>query len=65
MNDPGSDISFGSGKPTSGIEIPEKGVDFFDIKDVPHGEVRSQWYKSAVTGKRRNVMVYTPPGLRS
>jgi enterochelin esterase-like enzyme len=61
MNDPGSDTFFGTGKPTSGIEIPEKGVDFFDVKDVPHGEVRSRWYKSAVTGKQRNVIVYTPP----
>lgn len=61
MNDPGTDTFFGTGKPTSGIEIPEKGVDFFDIKDVPHGEIRSHWYKSTVTGKQRNVMVYTPP----
>lgn len=61
MNDPGSDTFFGTGKPTSGIEIREKGVDFFDIKEVPHGEVRSRWYKSAVTGKQRHVMVYTPP----
>ena len=61
MNDPGSDTFFGTGKPTSGIEIPEKGVDFFDIKDVPHGEIRSRWYKSAVTGKPRHMMVYTPP----
>lgn len=61
MNDPGSDTFFGTGKPTSGIEIPDKGVDFFDIKDVPHGEIRSRWYKSAVTGKQRHVMVYTPP----
>jgi enterochelin esterase-like enzyme len=61
MNDPGTDTFFGTGKPTSGIEIPEKGVDFFENKDVPHGEVRSVWYKSSVTGKQRNVMVYTPP----
>jgi hypothetical protein len=28
---------------------------------VAHGEVRSRWYTSEVTG-RRHVMVYTPPG---
>lgn len=61
MNDPGSDAFFGTGRPTSGIEIPDKGVDFFDINDVPHGEVRSRWYQSAVTGRQRRVMVYTPP----
>jgi enterochelin esterase-like enzyme len=62
MNDPGSDTFFGTGRPTSGIEIPEKGVDFYHVKDVPHGEVRSRWYKSKVTGQTRHVMVYTPPG---
>jgi enterochelin esterase-like enzyme len=62
MNDPGSDTFFGTGKPTSGIEIPEKGVDFYHAKDVPHGEVRSVWYKSKVTGQTRHIMVYTPPG---
>ena len=62
MNDPGSDTFFGTGKPTSGIEIPEKGVDFYHAKDVPHGEVRSRWYTSKVTGQTRHIMVYTPPG---
>ena len=52
----------GTGKPTSGIEIPEQGVDFYHPKDVPHGEVRSRWYKSEVTGQTRHIMVYTPPG---
>jgi enterochelin esterase-like enzyme len=62
MNDPGTDTYFGTSKPTSAIEIPEKGVDFFHAKDVPHGEVRSRWYKSAVTGQTRHIRVYTPPG---
>jgi len=62
INDPGSDAFFGYGKPTSGIEIPEPGVDFYHAKDVPHGEVRSRWYPSRVTGQTRHVRVYTPPG---
>ncbi|MFL5342415.1 MAG: alpha/beta hydrolase-fold protein [Gemmataceae bacterium] len=62
VNDPASDTFFGTGRPTSGIEIPEKGVDFYHPKDVPHGEVRSRWYSSKVTGHTRHVMVYTPPG---
>jgi enterochelin esterase-like enzyme len=61
VNDPASDTFFGNGRPTSGIEIPEKGVDFYHAKDVPHGEVRSRWYKSRVTGRTRHIMVYTPP----
>jgi enterochelin esterase-like enzyme len=62
VNDPGSDVYFGTGKPTSGIEIPQEGVDFFYARDVPHGEVRSRWYGSKVTGRQRHIMVYTPPG---
>ncbi len=62
VNDPASDVFFGTGKPTSGIEIPEKGADFYHPKDVPHGEVRSRWYRSQVTGQTRHIMVYTPPG---
>jgi enterochelin esterase-like enzyme len=61
-NDPASETFFGTGRPTSGIEIPEKGVDFYYPKDVPHGEVRSRWYKSKVTGQSRHILVYTPPG---
>jgi enterochelin esterase-like enzyme len=62
VNDPASDAFFGTGRPTSAIEIPEKGVDFYLPKDVPHGEVRSRWYPSKVTGQTRHVMVYTPSG---
>jgi enterochelin esterase-like enzyme len=65
VNDPASDTFFGTGKPTSGIEIPEEGVDFYHAKDVPHGEVRSRWYTSTVTGQTRHIMVYTPPGYDS
>ncbi|MFO0928688.1 MAG: alpha/beta hydrolase-fold protein [Gemmataceae bacterium] len=65
VNDPASDTFFGTGRPTSGIEIPERGVDFYHLKDVPHGEVRSRWYPSRVTGRPRHVLVYTPPGYES
>ncbi len=28
----------------AGRLVPEKGVDFYQVKDVPHGEVRARWY---------------------
>jgi enterochelin esterase-like enzyme len=62
VNDPGSETFFGTGKPTSGLEVPEKGVDFYLPKDVPHGEVRSRWYHSKITGQPRHIFIYTPPG---
>lgn len=60
--DPNSESFYGTGKDTSGIEIPEKGVDFYLPKDVPHGEVRERWYHSKTTQQWRRVYVYTPPG---
>jgi enterochelin esterase-like enzyme len=54
--------TYGSSKmQTCGVEVPELGVDFYDIKDVPHGQVRMQWYYSKVTNAWRRALVYTPP----
>jgi enterochelin esterase-like enzyme len=60
-NDPATQAYFGWNKECSGIEVPDKTLDFYDIKDVPHGEVRARWYYSKVTGMWRRAMVYTPP----
>jgi enterochelin esterase-like enzyme len=62
QNDPGSHAFFGVSKDFSGIEIPEQGVDYYLPKDVPHGQVRTLWYHSTVTGEWRRCLVYTPPG---
>jgi enterochelin esterase-like enzyme len=62
VNDPGSETYFGWGKQSSGVEVPEKGTDFYDVKDVPHGQVRAFWYHSKVTGTPRRAYVYCPPG---
>ena len=60
MNDPGCNTYHGWAKPTSGIEIPTEGEDFYMPKDVPHGSVREHWYYSDITGKWRRAFVYTP-----
>jgi enterochelin esterase-like enzyme len=62
MSDPGSEAFFGGGKYASAVEVPEPGVDFYAIKDVPHGQVREVWYHSKVTGTWRHALVYLPPG---
>jgi enterochelin esterase-like enzyme len=61
VNDPSSDTYFGYSKQTSGIEVPEPGVDFYAPKNVLHGEVRIAWYFSKITGEWRRAFVYTPP----
>ena len=62
VNDPSSETYFGWARQTSGIEVPEPGADYYDARDVPHGEVRVRWYRSKVTGAWRRAYVYTPPG---
>ncbi|MGA8672037.1 MAG: carboxylesterase family protein [Terracidiphilus sp.] len=61
MNDPSSHTYFGTGKDTSGLEVPEDGVDYYRATDVPHGAVVIRNYHSKITGQWRRCFVYTPP----
>ncbi|MFN0100559.1 MAG: alpha/beta hydrolase-fold protein [Bryobacteraceae bacterium] len=61
-NDPNSETYFGWARQSSGIDIPDPALDFYEPKDVPHGDVRMHWYRSKVTGLMRRAYVYTPPG---
>ncbi len=62
VSDPASESYYGTGRMSSAIEIPEAGVDFYTVKDVPHGDVRSKRYFSKVTNSWRRLNIYTPPG---
>ena len=61
VSDPNSRLFFGSGYWSSGIEIPEVGVDYYLEKEVPHGEVRIQKYWSDLTQAWRTCYIYLPP----
>ena len=63
--DPASQTYFGWAQQTSGLEVPDPELDFYEAKDVPHGEVRVRWYRSKTTGEYRQAYVYTPPGYDS
>ena len=58
--DPASQSFFGCSRWSSAIEIPEKGMDDFEVQDVAHGEVNTVWYYSKVDESWRPLMVYTP-----
>ena len=60
--DPASQSFYGCGRWSSAIEIPEEGMDDFEVKAVPHGEVRTVHYYSNVDKTWRPLMVYTPAG---
>ena len=63
--DPASETFFGVSKMMSGIEVPSPGEDFYDAKNVPHGEVREHWYYSQTNSAWRRCYVYTPPDYAS
>lgn len=60
--DPASRSFYGTSRWSSAIEVPEEGMDDFEIQDVPHGEVRTVYYYSNVEEGWRPVMIYTPAG---
>jgi enterochelin esterase family protein len=63
VSDPGSSLP----KPqrqvsTSYLEIPGDEPHFYEVRDVPHGTMRLEFYPSKVLGVTRPLLVYTPPG---
>jgi enterochelin esterase-like enzyme len=60
--DPASQSFYGMGRMASGIDIPDKDMDYYQPRNVPHGQVRSVNYYSNITKAWRKAYVYTPPG---
>ena len=74
--DPASQSFYGCNRWSSAIEIPEACMDDFEVRDVPHGQVRTVYYPSHNDGDAqivnsklsnskftwRPLMVYTPAG---
>jgi enterochelin esterase-like enzyme len=42
--------------------VPGMEAEFESLKDVPHGEIRVDWYRSGTLDAQRSLHVYTPPG---
>ena len=59
--DPGSLYFYGASRWGSGIEIPAKDQEFYELKDVPHGQIRERLYFSKSNNSIRRCFVYTPP----
>ncbi|MCQ2213067.1 MAG: endo-1,4-beta-xylanase [Bacteroidaceae bacterium] len=60
VNDPGTANFFGSCRWESGIEIPAHDQDFYQLKNVPHGQVQEILFHSESTQSERVAYVYTP-----
>jgi enterochelin esterase family protein len=59
-----ANTKYGYGRfgPVSIVQVPGEGPQFYDVKPVPHGQVRIQPYVSKTLGVSRTVWIYTPPG---
>lgn len=41
--------------------VPDGAADYYMARDVPHGKVTQEWYRSDTLGDARRLQVYTPP----
>jgi enterochelin esterase family protein len=52
----------GLGSVTSMFLVPGDEAEFEVTKDVPHGEIRTVYYRSSTLDQGRSMRLYTPPG---
>lgn len=55
-------IGYVTSTTTSLVTVPGDGPAFYDVQDVPHGELRTLVYKSRSNETTRELSVYVPPG---
>jgi enterochelin esterase-like enzyme len=55
-------IGYVTSTTTNLLNVPAKEPTFYEVQDVPHGEIRTQIYKSKSNGVTRELNVYVPPG---
>ena len=60
--DPATNAFIGYSHMCNGFEIPDPDGSFYDLKDVPHGNVLIENYFSKTISAWRHIFVYTPPG---
>ena len=59
--DPATNAFMGYGHMCNGFEIPDPDGGFYELKDLPHGNVLIKNYYSTVAKSWRHIFVYTPP----
>jgi len=59
--DPATNAFIGYSHMCNGFEIPDPDGGFYQLKDVPHGNVLVENYYSKTTKGWRHIFVYTPP----
>ena len=62
MVNPDAPVGYGWFYPINVFDLPGEEDGFWMLKDVPHGDVRMEYYKSSATGRTKLAWVYTPAG---
>jgi enterochelin esterase-like enzyme len=63
--DPATNAFIGYSHMCNGFEIPDPDGGFYELKDVPHGNVLIKNYFSKTIESWRHIFVYTPPGYET
>jgi len=59
---PMSPIGWSHAHPINIIDFPQDGIDYYLLRDVPHGSVARNYFYSQTCGCFKSCLVYTPPG---
>jgi enterochelin esterase family protein len=59
--DPGTLMFYGASRWGSGVEVPAHDADFYEMKNVPHGNLREVHFFSKIANTTLQCYVYTPP----
>ncbi len=54
-------IAYGCHESINFVEVPDPDDDSYLMKDVPHGSVHMEVFRSSHTGQWHNAWIYTPP----
>jgi predicted alpha/beta superfamily hydrolase len=63
--DPATNAFIGYSHMCNGFEVPDPDGGFYELKDVPHGNVLIRNYYSTVAKSWRHIFIYTPPEYES
>ena len=61
-SNPETKIGYVTSTTTSLLTVSGDAPAFYDVQDVPHGEIRTLLYRSRSNGTTRELTVYVPPG---
>ena len=58
---PDAPVGYGGFRTVNFLEMPEENFEEYRLRQVPHGTVHMQYYRSGQTGRWKLCYVYTPP----